>query len=99
MGRADYLREGDFNRICDRCGFKWKASDTAKEWQGQITCPQCWEPRHPQDHVRGRRDKQKPPWTRPQKTAVFVNDVRYVDGDDDFYVDDAGNYYTDGNTG
>lgn len=82
MGRADFLREGDFNRICDRCGFKWKASDTVKDWQGRIVCPQCYEGRHPQDFVRGTRDRQRVPWSRPQKTPNFIGSTFFFGGMD-----------------
>jgi len=66
MGRADYLKLGDWNAICDRCGFKYKASQLKAEWTGLRVCSQCWERRHPQDYVRGVYDKQAPPWTRPE---------------------------------
>lgn len=96
MGRADFLRDGDWNRICDRCGFKYKASDTIKDWQNQILCPSCYEPRHPQDFVRGRRDRQRVPWSRPEPEPIFVLNV-YLDDDSNIYVDESGNSYTDGN--
>jgi hypothetical protein len=96
MGRADYLREGDFNRICDRCGFKFKASDTIKEWQGLIVCHSCYESRHPLDFVRGRRDRQRVPWSRPEPENIFILEV-YADDNSSIYADDAGNSYTDGN--
>lgn len=62
--RREY-RHGDFNRICDRSGFKVKASDTRKEWNGLIVRKEDWEPRQPQDFVRGRPDRQTVPDARP----------------------------------
>ena len=62
---------GDFNRICDRCGFKYKASDTRKEWTGLIVCDRCWEERHPQEFVRGIPDKQAAPEPRPEAADNF----------------------------
>ena len=91
MGNADYLREHDFNRICDQCGFKFKASETRKQWDGLIVCNSCYEPRHPQDFVRGRRDRQRVPDPRPQSltpTFVFDGDT-YVDDNFAEYVDDG----------
>ena len=82
MGQADYYAHGDFNRICDRCGFKYKASQTRKEWTGLIVCHKCWEPRHPQDFVRGRRDRQSVPYPRPepsQDTLVGVDAILFED--------------------
>ena len=65
-GRADFLRVGDFNRICDRCGAKRKASHTRKEWTGYIVCEDgCFETRHPQDFVRARADRQAVQDPRP----------------------------------
>lgn len=33
---------------CDRCGFKRRASEVSKTWDGWIVCSDtCWEPKHP----------------------------------------------------
>lgn len=63
---------GDYYRICDVCGFQCRASATFKRWDGLITCSEDWEPRHPQDFVRGRVDRQKVPEPRPEPLASFV---------------------------
>ena len=34
--------------ICDRCGFEYKLSALKEEWNGLKTCPECFEPKHPQ---------------------------------------------------
>ena len=40
---------GRFSRaICDRCGQEYKYQDLKKEWNGLFTCPECYEPKHPQ---------------------------------------------------
>ncbi len=73
MGRSDYFKKGDFNRICDRCGLKMKASETRREWTGLIVCTDgCWEARHPQEKVRGKRDRQRVPFPRPESPDVFL---------------------------
>jgi hypothetical protein len=74
MGRADYLARHDFNRICDRCGAKRKASDTAKQRDGYIVCADgCFDVHdsisHPQNYVRGIADKQSVPNPRPEPAA------------------------------
>jgi hypothetical protein len=75
MGQADYYKKGDFNRICDRCGVKVKASETRKEWTGWIVCKKdCWEPRHPQEFVRGKRDNQRVQNPRPEPTDNFLEE-------------------------
>lgn len=69
--RDDY-RPGDYWRICDRCGFKVRASQTRKEWTGQIVCLNDFEERHPQDFVRGRKDHQTVPDPRPEGTDNVI---------------------------
>jgi len=57
MGRADYLKIGSHNVICDRCGRKYKAEEIVKEWTGLMVCKRkCYEPRHPQEFLKGRKD-------------------------------------------
>lgn len=65
-------RAGDFWRICDVCGFDYRASETYKRWDGLIVCASDWEPRHPQDFVRGRMDRQRVPDPRPEPDASYV---------------------------
>lgn len=69
--------EGDPSAICDRCGFKYRHSQLRKEWTGLMVCYGgdtcgCWEPRHPQDFVKGVQDKQSFPNPRPPPADVFV---------------------------
>ena len=58
--RNEY-KHGDWNVIDDRSGRKRKASQMLKEWTGRYVHRKDWEPRHPQDFVRGVLDKQNPP--------------------------------------
>lgn len=78
MGHADKLVLGDWNAICDVCGFKYKASQLKKRWDGFMVCPEDWEVRHPQDFVRSKPDDQSVPWTRPEPTDTFIS-VTYAD--------------------
>lgn len=64
-GHADFLQLGDWNATCSLCGFKFKASELRKHWQGQYRCQKCWEPRHPQDYVKGIPDDMSVPWSQP----------------------------------
>lgn len=59
--------------ICDRCGFQYEASQLRKEWTGLMVCPKDYDPRHPQDRVRGKADRQAPPWVRPEPEDVFLS--------------------------
>lgn len=72
-GQNDY-RPGDHWIICDVCGFKARASDSRKRWDGLRVCKPDWEPRHPQDFVRGQRDRQTVPDARPEPTDTFLNE-------------------------
>lgn len=65
MGRADYYAEGSWNATCYQCGFKFKAFQLRKHWQGYYVCASCWEPRQPQDFVRARAEVEAAPWVQP----------------------------------
>lgn len=78
MSKADTLKLGDWNAICDRCGFKFKASELKKTWDNLYVCEDDWEPRHPMDFLRGRPDDSSTPWNR-------------LDGADSAGVDIEGN--------
>ena len=58
--------------ICDRCGFQYRASELRKEWTGLMVCREDFDPRHPQDFVRGVPDRQNVPWARPEPEPVFI---------------------------
>ena len=45
---------------CSRCGFDMRVQDAKTEWNGLVVCPACYEPRHPQDFVRGVKDDTSP---------------------------------------
>jgi len=77
MGKADKLVLGDWNAICDVCGFKYKASELKDRWDGLKVCKEDWEPRHPQDFVRTPKDDQSVAWTRSEPADSFV-DVTYA---------------------
>ena len=64
-GPNDYYASGDWNAVCYECGRKFKASQLKRHWQGYYVCAKHWEPRQPQDFVRGVQDVQTPPWTQP----------------------------------
>jgi hypothetical protein len=64
---------GDYNGVCDRCGFEFKASELLDTWDGLRVDIRCWEPRHILDYV-------KPPANRPEGAVPFVR----KEGDPDF---------------
>lgn len=70
---------GKWKAECDRCGFDYKNDQLRKEWTGLMVCHgpgtnQCWEPRHPQDFVKGVPDPQAVPWTRQPSSEVILSD-------------------------
>jgi hypothetical protein len=69
--RPTYVR-GDWKAICDVCGRLYKGSQLRARWDGMMVCKDDWEPRHPQDFVRGVADVQAPPWTRPEPADKFI---------------------------
>jgi hypothetical protein len=69
---------GQWKACCDRCGFEYLARHLRQEWTGLRVCAgagtnDCWEKRHPQDFVRGTKDRQAPPWVRPEPPDVDVS--------------------------
>ncbi len=69
---------GAWRAQCDRCGFRYKNRQLRKEWTGLRVCygpgtGNCWEPRHPQDFVKGRKDRQAPAWVRPDVDGPDVS--------------------------
>lgn len=67
-----YAKLGDYNAICDLSGFKCKASETVRRWDGLRVLKRFSEERQPQDFVRGVRDDPSVPWARPEQTDTFL---------------------------
>src|SRR6185312_4296892 len=72
MPRDLFYIGGTFYRIDDRSGFKRRSFDTRKEWTGLIVDRNLWEPRQPQDFVKGIVDDQTVPEPRPRQPNVFL---------------------------
>lgn len=75
--KPSYVK-GEWKADCDVCGRTYKASELQKRWDGLMCCSRgCWEPRQPQDFVRGVADYQAPGWTRPEPQDEFIP-VTYI---------------------
>lgn len=65
---------GDYNAVCDICGFKHKASDLRESGdlgkRGLKVCSKCYDPLHMQDILRGRADNPSVPWARPDTSPA-----------------------------
>ena len=63
---------GQWKVVCDVCGREFKANQLRQRWDGLMVCQGDYEPRQPQDFVRGVADKMAPPWARPESSDVFA---------------------------
>jgi hypothetical protein len=74
-------KPGDYWMICDASGFKMRRSEAKKTWDGRWVRKDFWEPRHPQDFVKGKKDKQSVTPSRSDRPDVFVanNEVQPED--------------------
>ena len=72
MGRSDYYASGDWNFYCDFCGAKEKTKNSMLTWDGYRVCKHHKEIRNPQDFIRGVKDDQTTPWSRPEAPEQFI---------------------------
>jgi len=72
--KSEYI-PGDYWVICDRCGFKYRRSECRLTWDNLLVCRKDWEPRHPQDFVRSKRDNQRVPIPRPDSNNIQISTV------------------------
>ena len=74
---SNYFISGQYNVICDVCGFRFKANQIKHRWDGMVVCEQDWEERHPSDLFQAREEQTGVPFTRPEPTDTFVT-VSYI---------------------
>ena len=72
MPRYHLYVKGDWKAVCDICGREFLMSELRRRWDGFMVCSNDWEPRHPQDFVRGVADIQAPPLTRPETDPQYI---------------------------
>ncbi len=72
---------GDSKAVCDVCGFHFKQSELRKRWDGAMTCSKDNEPRHPQDLIkaRGERNNVKDARVEPAYRYLGVNEIQPED--------------------
>ena len=68
----NYYKHGEYNAICDVCGFRYKSSDLIRRWDNAYVCKKDFEVRHPQDLIKVRNRTHIPSWTRPETTPQFI---------------------------
>lgn len=77
MSLVDHYVPGNWNAICDRCGRKFKANQLRRTWEGYMVCDRDWEPRHPQDYVKGVKEAPNVPFVRrPADVAIEACTLR-----------------------
>lgn len=89
MDGNDYKAGGSWG-ICDECGFKFRLSELRRRWDKALVCKKDWEPRHPQEFIRGKADRIKYPGPiRPEGADDFTMDT-LRDGNNDLITDGFG---------
>lgn len=66
-------KAGSWNAICDVCGFKFKATEMQKRWDGLMVCSKDFEHDHPQKYLKVREDNTSVPWVRTRPADLFTN--------------------------
>jgi hypothetical protein len=75
MGRKLHYKLGSFYRTSDRTGFPVRAENTRIQWNNLYVETKTWEPRQPQDLVKGVPDIQSVPDARPLGQNIYVGPV------------------------
>ena len=65
-------KPGEWNVLCQVCGFRFPASKINKRWDGLLVCKSCWESRHPQDLLRIPAEDTSVPFSSPEPDPVFI---------------------------
>lgn len=73
----NYYKSGSWNAICDICGFKHKADELRKRWDGLMVCSKDYELDHPQKYLRVHETGEAVPWVREEPVNTFIS-VCYV---------------------
>lgn len=83
-------RTGGTYGLCQECGFKFRMSELRKRWDGFMVCKEDWEPRHPQEFVRGKADRIRYNGPiSPEPADSFTMDT-LRDGENDLITDGLG---------
>lgn len=67
------LSLGDWNALCDVCGFKFKSCDLKKRWDGYMVCKEDWEPKHPSLMYKAPKSEAGIPWSRSDDSGQQAN--------------------------
>jgi hypothetical protein len=71
MAHNHYVK-GQWNVICDSCGWKKKSSEVRRRWDGLIVCADtCYETDHPQKYLRVRETGLAVPFIRDEPADTY----------------------------
>jgi hypothetical protein len=76
--RGVQYRLGSFFRTDDRSGFVQRAEKTKQEWNQLIVDRSLWEPRQPQDFVKGVADDQSVPQSRSEAPSLYQGPLNFT---------------------
>lgn len=79
MSRGWLFKSGEWHATCDVCGGKFWSSQMQKRWDGFMVCKADFEPRHPQDFLRARKDNIAIPWSRPKQEIISTDTVGWLE--------------------
>lgn len=71
MGRKLKYKPGSWYMQDDRTGLVQRSGVMKRQWDGLMVDERRWEPRQPQDYVKGVPDYQSVPVARPKPSASF----------------------------
>lgn len=67
-----WWEQGQYDAICDVCGFSFKSGKLKKRYDGMMVCAEDWEARHPLERTVSIRSPATLPWTRPEPADTFI---------------------------
>ena len=69
---GDHYQPGNHWLICDSCGLKFRLSEMRMRWDKLMVCQKDWEQRHPQEFVKGIKEKIAVDIARPESEPVYI---------------------------
>lgn len=79
-----YFKAGSWNAVCMVCGFRFKAQELMKRWDGLMVCEKDYELDHPQKYLRVQSDPKPVPFVSPEQeddvlVCTIVTSSGYAD--------------------
>lgn len=79
--RREHYRSGDWLVTCDQCGREIWSSEAYHRWDGLIVCEADYETRHPQEMIRGIKDRQGVVFASPEPDDNFLTTNEVTEDD------------------